>query len=76
MQERVRSSSIWMKPVVGSAKINWDVGFNQATDKFGMGIVIRDADGRFVASGTVSQKGSVDPITGEALAFFFCSVFW
>jgi hypothetical protein len=70
MQERVRPSSISTKPTVGSAKIKWDVGFNRATDKFGMGIVIRDADGRFVTARIVSRKGSVDPTTGEALASF------
>ncbi|XP_059454932.1 uncharacterized protein LOC132185136 [Corylus avellana] len=52
-QERMAPSSIWTKPVVGSFKINWDVGFNLDTDKFGMRIVIRDSNGRFVAAHTV-----------------------
>jgi hypothetical protein len=35
--------SLWTKPHVGSFKVNWDVGVDRENDKFGLGIVIRDA---------------------------------
>jgi ribonuclease HI len=50
--------------------VNWDVGVDRGNDRFGLGIVIRDSDGRFVAARATSRNGCVDPTSGEAMASF------
>jgi hypothetical protein len=40
----------WTKPHVGSFKVNWDVGVDRENDRFGLGMVVRDSDGRFVVA--------------------------
>jgi ribonuclease HI len=50
--------------------VNWDVGVDRGNDRFSLGIVIRDSDGRFVAARATSRNGCVDPTSGEAMASF------
>ena len=47
---------------MGSFKINWDVGFNRATDNFGMGIVIRDLDGKELFLSCIVMEGDAQII--------------
>ncbi|CAN1757082.1 Putative ribonuclease H protein At1g65750 [Linum perenne] len=42
------SCNKWHAPPFGSLKCNSDIGFNAATNEMGMGIVLRDCDGRVV----------------------------
>ena len=43
---------------------------DQPLDRFGMGMVSRDSDGRIVVARAVSRNGCVDSMVGEALTSF------
>jgi ribonuclease HI len=49
-------------------KINWDTGVDIKNGKVGLGVVIRDRQGRMWASRSRTVRGCLDPITGELLA--------
>jgi acyl-CoA thioesterase FadM len=43
---------------------------DRGNDRFDLGIVIRDSNGRFVAARATSRNGCVDPTSGEAMASY------
>jgi hypothetical protein len=49
-------------------KINWDAGVDIKNGRVGLGVVIRDHQGRMWASQSRTVRGFLDPKTGELLA--------
>jgi ribonuclease HI len=58
----------WKPPPVGWHKINWDAALGQHRDGLGLGIVVRDHMGKFVAARSRSRPGGVAPVAAEAMA--------
>jgi len=65
----------WKKPSEGSWKINWDAAISKEKLKMGVGIVIRDAEGRLVAAKTKTVPYIVDPTAAETMAAWFAVEF-
>jgi hypothetical protein len=49
-------------------KINWDAFVDKGRNLMGMGIMVRDCEGRLIAALCIPQNFIVDPATAEALA--------
>jgi ribonuclease HI len=60
--------SLWMAPPPGCLKANWDAGFDRRNGRLGMGVIIRDQQGKMWASKSRMKEGVLDATTGEALA--------
>jgi ribonuclease HI len=58
----------WMAPTPGYLKANWDAGFDRQNGRLGMGVIIRDQQGKMWASKCQTKEGVLDVTTGEALA--------
>ncbi|CAN1763719.1 Putative ribonuclease H protein At1g65750 [Linum perenne] len=58
----------WHAPPFGSLKCNSDVGFQAATNEMGMGIILRDCDGRVIGYKQWHDVGQWTPREGEAAA--------
>ncbi|XP_062155257.1 uncharacterized protein LOC133863329 [Alnus glutinosa] len=58
----------WKKSPLGVLKINWDATLQQKTKKLGVGVVIRDDSGAFVAALSKIVPYIVDPLTTEIVA--------
>jgi hypothetical protein len=58
----------WKAPPQDSFKINWDAGMDQKRGRVGLGVVIRDHQGRMWASKSRTVRGFMDPKTGETMA--------
>jgi hypothetical protein len=56
------------KPPLGVLKINWDAALQQETKNMGVGVVIRDDSGAFVAAISKIVPYIVDPLTAETVA--------
>ncbi|CAN1148289.1 Putative ribonuclease H protein At1g65750 [Linum perenne] len=65
----------WHAPPFGSLKCNLDVGFNAATNEMGMGIILRDCDGRVVGFKQWHDVGQWTPREGEAAALL-SAMYW
>ncbi|CAN1173790.1 Putative ribonuclease H protein At1g65750 [Linum perenne] len=69
------SCNKWHAPPFGSLKCNSDIGFNAATNEMGMGIVLRDCDGRVVGYKQWHDVGQWTPREGEAAALL-SAMYW
>nr|GMD87065.1 uncharacterized protein LOC109159918 [Ipomoea batatas] len=58
----------WLKHVYGIPKLNIDASVHCAADHIGMGWVLRDHDGFFVAAQVITTPGPTLPREAEALA--------
>ncbi|CAN1142980.1 Uncharacterized mitochondrial protein AtMg00310 [Linum perenne] len=58
----------WHAPPFGSLKCNSDVGFQATTNEMGMGIILRDCDGRVIGYKQWHDVGQWTPREGEAAA--------
>ncbi|CAN1824958.1 Putative ribonuclease H protein At1g65750 [Linum perenne] len=67
-QPAVHPCEKWHAPPFGSLKCNSDVGFHAATNEMGMGIILRDCDGRVVGFKQWHDVGQWTPREGEAAA--------
>ncbi|XP_059454900.1 uncharacterized protein LOC132185097 [Corylus avellana] len=56
----------WKPPNMGSVKANWDAAVDRGSRKIGIGIVLRDYEGKFVAPGTCVLSAPLDPAYAEA----------
>jgi ribonuclease HI len=54
--------------VEGWVKVNCDASLNKSLCRVGLGIVIRDHDGRVLSAKCISKEGAVDPGAAEAMA--------
>jgi hypothetical protein len=71
VEEQGRSGMIrvkWHKPPLVKMKIIWDAALNKETKNMGVGVVIRDADGAFVAALSKLVPYISDPLTAETVA--------
>jgi ribonuclease HI len=57
-----------MAPTPGYLKANWDAGFDRQNGRLGMGVIIRDQQGKMWASKCQTKEGVLDVTIGEALA--------
>jgi hypothetical protein len=57
----------WKKPRRGRLKCNMDALFSSSTDKVGVGMCIRDEEGRFVRAKTMWHTPLCSVDIGEAL---------
>ena len=58
----------WCKPAQGVVKINWDASVDKERRLVGMGIVVRDFEGKIIAALYASKQFIVDLATAEAMA--------
>lgn len=58
----------WMPPPVNFHKVNWDVAVDRDRCRVGLGVIIRDSDGRAKAMMCETKEFIQDPATGQALA--------
>jgi ribonuclease HI len=58
----------WRPPAEGILKANWDAAINGKGGKMGMGVVIRNNNGKFCAAKSSFINGCFDPTVAEALA--------
>jgi hypothetical protein len=54
----------------GWLKTNWDVATSKENGRVGMGVVIRDWNGKLVAARSITKQGLMEPTTGEAMASY------
>lgn len=57
----------WQKPDGGRMKINTDSTFNQANNTMGLGMVLRDDEGRFFAAKGINMQGTFTVNEAEAV---------
>lgn len=60
----------WCAPPAGCLKANWDVAIDREAGRVGMGVVVRDCEGRVKAAKSLTKLGNIDPTMGEAMAAF------
>jgi ribonuclease HI len=58
----------WKVPVGGWLKLNWDATVNKQSKRMGIGIIVRDEKGEFVAAMAKVLPSINDPTVAEALA--------
>jgi hypothetical protein len=58
----------WMKPLIGVAKINWDVALDERAGNVGLGTIARDHEGWALAMHCSICKHIYNPMTTETLA--------
>ncbi|XP_059454954.1 uncharacterized protein LOC132185160 [Corylus avellana] len=58
----------WKAPPAGRLKVNWDAALNLTRGRMGMGVVIRDHDGRVRAVKCSLKQGHFDPTAAETMA--------
>ena len=73
--QAAQNRSSWMAPMEGWYKTNWDVAISKEKGLVGMGIVVRDWTGKFVAARSLTKPGFMEPTTGEALASYYAAFF-
>jgi ribonuclease HI len=65
------SPKTWTTPLENWIKINCDAALDKNRGVFGMGIVVRNSDGRLLAAKRVTRRGRVDPVVAEGMAFYY-----
>jgi hypothetical protein len=58
----------WILPLEGMVKTNWDAAVDIPNKKVGVGVVVRDEGGNFLASLATTVPFIVDPVVAEAVA--------
>jgi hypothetical protein len=70
------SPPLWNKPPPSSWKINWDVAISKTLKKMGLGVIIRDEDGRVVAARSKVVSYITDPDAAESvISQFFLIIY-
>lgn len=65
------SLTSWIKPPVNWVKVNCDTALDNAWGRFGLGVVVRDLDGRLLAAQSLSRSGMVEPVVAEGMASYY-----
>lgn len=60
----------WQKPPKGWLKVNCDAALDVRNGRFGVGVLVRDHEGRVKAARSVTKSGFLEPTAAEALALF------
>lgn len=56
----------WVSPLPGWLKVNWDASFQKIKGWMGFGVVVRDEEGRLVATLCKTLLGNLDPPVAKA----------
>jgi ribonuclease HI len=72
---RSREEMKWVAPTRGWVKANWDVAVDKSSGMVGIGVVIREDQGRVIAAMSKHRRGALEATTGEALAAFHAADF-
>ncbi|XP_059451110.1 uncharacterized protein LOC132181902 [Corylus avellana] len=73
--ERVTARTSWVAPPRGWLKANWDAALNRPKGVMGLGIVVRDSEGRVRAARSNTRRGLLDPTVAEAVAAYQAVLF-
>ncbi|CAH9119485.1 unnamed protein product, partial [Cuscuta epithymum] len=65
---RIQCLENWIKPTAGRFKVNTDAAIKKGTGVVGLGWVVRDWEGSFMAAGAICWTGDYFPHEAEALA--------
>jgi hypothetical protein len=60
-----------VKPACGWAKVNVDAAIDKGAGRMGVGIILRDHEGNFIAAKSAMQMGLWDSASAEALTAYF-----
>ncbi|XP_042974745.1 uncharacterized protein LOC122306382 [Carya illinoinensis] len=69
------SASVWIQPLAGYYKLNWDVAINTARGLVGIGAILRDHMGRSIGTLQARRELNLNPFSGEAYALMMSVVF-
>jgi hypothetical protein len=58
----------WTKPPLGVIKVNWDAAVDGKQRRIGIGVIVRNHEGRATAMMSETMEYIHDPVTAEALA--------
>ena len=58
----------WQVPSAGVYEANWDAALNPIGERIGIGVVIRNQEGRVKAAQSSSRNGIFYPTTAETIA--------
>ena len=58
----------WQRPPLGWFKANWDASVSKQQGRMGLGVVIRDGQGKYIAAQSKTEPGCLDPSAAEARA--------
>ncbi|XP_059441702.1 uncharacterized protein LOC132174001 [Corylus avellana] len=62
------SPVVWTKPPLGYVKVNWDASIDKRQNKMGVGVLVRDHEGKAIAMFCSSKEYVQDPSMAEAIA--------
>lgn len=65
----------WKKPPVGVLRLNWDAALNKETKTMGVGAVIRNEGGGFVAALSKIVPFIIDPLLTETVDVWYAAQF-
>ncbi|XP_059441991.1 uncharacterized protein LOC132174335 [Corylus avellana] len=63
----------WKNPPIGWFKANWDAGVNQHSGRVGLGVVIRDHQGKMWVAKSMTRLGFLDPTLAETMVVRLCT---
>jgi ribonuclease HI len=63
----------WERPPVGWLKMNWDTSVDQARQKIGVSIVLRNHDGEIVAAQCLTRSLLPNPTAAEAMGVWYAA---
>lgn len=58
----------WQKPLEGVFKLNWDASNDLARKRMGLGVAVRDHEGKLIAALCATKDYIIYPATAEAIA--------
>ncbi|XP_059455066.1 uncharacterized protein LOC132185289 [Corylus avellana] len=59
---------VWQKPPVGCVKLNWDAGLDIQRKRTGIGVIVRDHEGKPLAMLCASKRHVYNPTMAKAIA--------
>jgi hypothetical protein len=65
----------WNAPLVGAARVNWDVAVAKTKQRMGVGVIIRDRQGCVLATMISLRPYITDPIVAKTVATLAVVVF-
>jgi ribonuclease HI len=66
-----KNENRWKNPPEGWLKVNCDAALDKGKRRMGMGIILRDHEGKVRAAWSLSRPGLMDTIAAEATALFY-----
>lgn len=66
----------WNKPPIDYFKVNWDAAYNKRTLKIGIGVIVKDAEGKVCGTLQANKPFLNSSFTAEALALWHAIWFY